>query len=337
MGTRTTADAVVDSATKIATKIASAANTDYLGYFAWYEVDSGLGIGNDDLKALFATHGLDDKYLPTLPSNRLVFSRLIGKVTKGLADTIVAPIQKGGLNKAEVHGLYPVETTDDAKVLDKDAKLGDPLTKIGFIPGDLRADGNDTVLFKPAHPAAGALKANWLTQCGQFASPDVSSFVRDLFRQMARVRLKRFGHIYFVPGQYGDLLAKLSAVVNALPGETALRTIPVPNVPESVIAIQSEARKGLEGDVKALTERIEAFGDKTRETTLDAAIEEARALKEMGALYKAVAQTRVDDLQASLCKLANETRKKLGMPPLYDGKGNEIEYDDDGNPAVDAD
>lgn len=122
---------------------------------------------------------------------------------------------------------------------------------------------------------------------------------------------------YWIPAAGGDEIRKLRDVIESLgAGEIQLMT-GYASDPDSKRMAVSTVNKGLESSLNEFKAEVEKYttkpADTTRASTIEAMIEDAKHLREQGALYREILGAAVESVEADYKKIEKTLRKHLGI------------------------
>ena len=302
------------------TQEALGAHTGFIGAMTYYEVGSSASISHDRLEDLFCQFGLPSTYLPGLPSPQKVFAYCVKRGNVGVSDAQVIRISRESSH--DIWGIYPINVTGDGAIMDREAELGEPLAKLGFFPDDpsnsgqplLVASENGSITKTPSNPVAATIISEYKRRCNLHTTPDISEMIRTTLKRFGRIRMKRGGHLYFVPaGRMDDLSALRDVVAEIGDGDTCVAIIPAAEHPDGIAEITTEARKGFEEEIKILRDKVSEFGGSTRESTKERTVEEVLELKAQLELYRDISAGLVESLRSDADTLMDEVRSMMGV------------------------
>lgn len=275
-----------------------------------------LEISIDDVKVAFARHGLDEKYLPDLPSPKAAFGRVVRRAEKGVKGVRKFDISKGfqfngkSLPDGSVYGFYPVSVVGDVSdIKSVDADLGKAISKVAFVEHpqvDVIFDGDQSD--QRAVTLGPDIKAEWVRATQSLRKADISAMVRGFLNRWHVLSMLRGGKAYFVPGKFKDEVYALCEVLREIDpsGTCTVRVHPLPKCPEVVAPLAATARRTFEQELAEMKAKVESFGDTTRGKTMETVVDEARELKERLSMYADVCSVKAEDLNKSADKLTKQ-------------------------------
>ena len=162
---------------------------------------------------------------------------------------------------------------------------------------------------------------------GKYTSDDIRASVVAAFKLCAAMPLRSTQPhvVYWIPPAGTDMLAKLSDAVESLGwGRIELFAIRKSD-PRAMRGCVTAVNQGLESRLKEFSEQVEKYATtdpkKTRPTTIENMIDEAKRIKSQGVLYREILGAAVSSVDDKIRDVEDTLRKTLGLVESAHGKG----------------
>lgn len=271
------------------------------------------------LQRLADDNGLERDALPGMPSHLLTFGRIAKRPTIAPKGVLVRPI-KG--TEANVSAFAIVEETYDGT----GRKVGH--NQIASIEYDTDTDRvtHDSVDAKGSE-VAGAIEETCRAEFDKATTIDVSGWLADTLKGACRgFVMRESGGLYWVTAEHAADLRSLKRLVESLPtagGRAEFNLIPVHDTDEALEAAQRAARDALTEEIRALSEEIDTFNDRTHKATLADRIEAADELAARADLYHGTLKMMADDLLGQIAGVKDNVQRMLTGRPVKTARASE--------------
>jgi hypothetical protein len=285
------------------------ANPNHLGDLAWWDPISSWRRDVSSVRAAFLAHGLDpDATLPGFPDWQVAFGRAVQVVRTRirerdftLLDAAAGPNGERRVAIVSVARNGRVSTDDQGTVT---------CPKDGAAPFVERDDPSGI--------------AQEIVSCahgyfGHYTSADIVAAVVQTFERWAALPCRACPPhvVYWVPPAGGDVVRRLSDAVEAIGWGRIELFAGYRTDARSSRAVASAVNEGLESQLKAFSEQVAKYADtdpsKTRVSTIESKIEEAKRLREQGALYREILGAAVTSIDDRILNIETALLQTLGM------------------------
>lgn len=288
---------------------AGARSPDHLGDLAWWDPVFGWKRTVSDVADVFRAHGFDpDQILPASPDWASAFGRAITHVRPGLKDRDYTLLDAAnGPNGERRVAIVKIDRKGQVSTADEGTVV---CPKDGSKPYVERHD--------PSGIGA-AIIAAADGYHGVYISDDVRNAVTETFERCAAMPCRaRIPYIvYWMPPSGADVLARLSDAVEAC-GWGRIEIFSGYKTDErSARACVNAVNDGLEAKLSEFALDVEKYAgadpSRTRATTIENKLEEAKRLRAQGALYRTILGAAVESVDERISAIEDSLRKTLGL------------------------
>lgn len=285
-----------------------------LGHMLWWRLED-VRTPVATFKAAWTGAGLGEKYLPETPTPG-----------RALRDAGTAAM------RGQEHHLFRFAADTGAHLIyaivreEADGK-GD----VTYVQeAQIAVDGAGQITSDhPEHPLVAAVKSGFDVIWGCYQHRDVVASILRVLKDCAAVTLRDSGGIYYVPAPFAATVSSLETAIRGV-GRSEVTALPITADPEAkaAAALGAAAKGGIERDLAALREEMDAFSDAVlagekgpRASTVERRLEEFQALRERALLYRDVLAVEVGDLDTQIKALEEQAETVLtvlDMPPAPD-------------------
>jgi hypothetical protein len=288
-----------------------AKNLGTLGYLLWWSLND-VEVLQSDAESLCVTVGLDPKMCPKIEAR--------GGVVKALESLGFRASPQSG-KKMDLDGKARVfydRTADDEKgftVTLQERTVANGVAAYVEVQR-IHYDRSTKAIDLSTSFMHGDIHAAFKKYCETYRANEVRRIIQNVLAEGKAITVRESGGVYFVPDFYTPTLDKLKAMVAAING-VSLTTLGIVDTEQSrsemADAAQAEVKRtvdSLMADIQALEARI-AEGQNVRESTLEARIDEFKALREKALCYQELVQMEVSDVETALASLTARVEKML--------------------------
>jgi len=283
------------------------------GDVCWWSLEN-ITITQPELAALFARHGLSERYLPPVAPDHATFRQAIAahvnnRRKKGrVSSLLLRPVLE---NEDEI--IYAV--VDETVIEEQETLAHNVPHRIVFkkATGKVSLRDGATVLGKQ-------VKDWYEAHVGRLNTTDLRrALVKAIVQHMGGICLRaRGGGLYFVPASAGKDLRCLQKVVEEWgPGETDFGVLEQARSERNKAQLSSDVRRSLDQEVKDLIEEVKAWNEKApRHDTMQRRLGEYKGLKDRVLFFQNLLGITVDDLNLSLAELEAQVKGISDDKPL---------------------
>jgi hypothetical protein len=210
---------------------------------------------------------------------------------------ILRQISDGG-DKPIMWGAVKEKADQDAERLDYDFEV---LFKIED------HKGAKPIVSEPSHAVAKAWSAIYRKHVGSVSTDQIRMMVKRVCRARSAVPM---GSGFFVPAEHRDFLRSLQGLVEAL-GDSQLWLLPIHEDPDSNQTIDRAVRAGIEEEIVALAEEMEAWDVRTRPSTMERRLQEFDGLRSKANLYAGILKVSFEDLQKKIGRMEQKLQSLI--------------------------
>lgn len=285
------------------------ASADHLGDLAWWDPKAGWRRDVAEVEAVFLAHGIDPAgTLPASPDWNLAFGRAVAAVRTAIRERgytlIDAAIGPNGERRVAIVRIARNGrvTTDDEGTVACPKDGGSP-----FVERQDPTNIADEIL----SVARGYF--------GRYTVDDVRAAIVDTFHRWSALPCRATAPhvVYWVPPAAGDVVRRLADAVEALGWGRIELFAGYASDERSKRACVNAVNEGLESQLKLFAEQVEKYAStdpsRTRVSTIETKIEEAKRLREQGALYRTILGAAVESIEDRMTKIEASLMETLGL------------------------
>jgi hypothetical protein len=268
-----------------------------IGYFCWWSLN-GVKVSRADLQGTLDKLGIE--YAVPEIKDRSAFLKAVREVrsnekNKGL---LVRKISKDG-------GLYAFGLVDEA--VDQKAKALDYAHSATL----MYSTDTSELVADQKHRAFDMIKKLYEEYREYLNADDVRDILLDIVRRTRSIGVRQRGGIYFIHETHADLVGKLEALLDVLPGDNAFMVAPQIDQERTKRAIYKAFISGLKDKIAGFEQDLDEGEGLKQRNALVQRVEQFKEVRAEIEFYRDALHFQADELAESLDRLKDKLTKRL--------------------------